>query len=265
MKLTANLSLLYTERPFLQRFAAARADGFEAVEIQFPYDTPIEDIQRALMDSQQRCVLINVPAGDLMNGGEGLAAVPGKQAEYAASLIECLAYARALKVDCVNVLPGRCKDENQKVFYLDTFKKNLLKTAESLAPFGITTTFEAINTRDMPGFIISSSQQMFDVITQLQKPDIIKAQYDIYHMALMGEDVCDVITRNAEHIGHIQFADTPERGEPGTGVLNFAEIFQAIETSGYKGWVGAEYKPTEATSKTLAWKNKLASAVVQCS
>lgn len=265
MKLTANLSLMYLERPFLKRFEAARKDGFTAVEIQFPYDTPLADVQRALNDAGQRCVLINVPAGDLMQGGEGLAAVPGKQAEYAASLVECLAYARALKVSCVNVLPGRCHDDRQRNFYLDTFKTNLVKTAETLAPFGITTTFEAINTRDMPGFLISSSQQMFDIMRQLDKADIIKAQFDVYHMAQMGEDVCDVITRNAEHIGHIQFADTPNRGEPGTGDLDFQAIFQAIETSGYKGWVGAEYKPTALTSDTLGWKNELASAVAQCS
>ncbi|MFC3681079.1 hydroxypyruvate isomerase family protein [Bacterioplanoides pacificum] len=264
MKLSANLSLLYPELPFLQRFAAARADGFRAVEIQFPYDTPIADIRRALDDHGLRCVLINVPAGDLMLGGEGLAAVPGKQAEYAAALVECLAYARALQVQCVNVLPGRCSDENQKVFYLDTFKKNLAKTAQSLAPFGITTTFEAINTRDMPGFLIAFSQQMFDIVRELNMPSV-RAQYDVYHMAMMGEDVCDVITRYADQIGHIQFADTPQRGEPGTGMLDFKSIFRAIETSRYQGWVGAEYKPSNKTSQTLEWKNKLASAVAECS
>lgn len=265
MKLTANLSLMYTERPFLQRFAAARQDGFRAVEIQFPYDTPIDDIQRALRDNDQQCVLINVPAGDLMQGGEGLASVPGKQAEYAAALVECLAYARALKVQCVNVLPGRCSDENQKVFYLDTFKQNLAKTAQSLAPFGITTTFEAINTRDMPGFLIAFSKQMFDIIDELNMGDIVKAQYDVYHMALMGEDVCDVISRYSDYIGHIQFADVPHRHEPGSGTLDFAEIFQTIEMSGYRGWVGAEYKPSKATPKTLAWKNQIASVIAQCS
>lgn len=265
MKLTANLSLMYTERPFLKRFEVARKDGFTAVEIQFPYDTPLTEVKQALNDAGQRCVLINVPAGDLMQGGEGLAAVPGKQAEYAASLVECLAYARALKVSCVNVLPGRCLHESQRAFYLDTFKQNLVKTAETLAPFGITTTFEAINTYDMPGFLISSSQHMFDIIQELDKPGIIKAQFDVYHMSMMGEDVCNVITRNAEHIGHIQFADAPGRQEPGTGNLNFDDIFHTIETSGYQGWMGAEYKPSKTTSTTLQWKNKLASAVAQCS
>ncbi|MDK2778628.1 MAG: TIM barrel protein [Pseudomonadota bacterium] len=264
MKLTANLSLMYTELPFLQRFAAARNDGFPAVEIQFPYDTPIAAIQQALADNQLRCVLINVPAGDLMAGGEGLAAVPGKTAEYAAALVECLAYARALKVSCVNVLPGRCDDENKRVFYLDTFKKNLVKTADSLAPFGITTTFEAINTRDMPGFLISDAQQMMDIVDELQHP-AIRAQFDIYHMALMGCKVCDFIDRYAEKIGHIQFADIPQRGEPGSGTLDFARIFRCIETSAYQGWVGAEYKPTRDTRLTLQWKRELAASVALCS
>ena len=264
MKLTANLSLMYTELPFLQRFAAARNDGFPAVEIQFPYDTPIAAIQQALADNQLRCVLINVPAGDLMAGGEGLSAVPGKTAEYAAALVECLAYARALKVSCVNVLPGRCDDENKRVFYLDTFKKNLVKTADSLAPFGITTTFEAINTRDMPGFLISDAQQMMDIVDELQHP-AIRAQFDIYHMALMGCKVCDFIDRYAEKIGHIQFADIPQRGEPGSGTLDFARIFRCIETSAYQGWVGAEYKPTRDTRLTLQWKRELAASVALCS
>lgn len=264
MKLTANLSLMYTELPFLQRFKAAHNDGFSAVEIQFPYDTPIDRIQHELRENHLRCVLINVPAGDLMQGGEGLASVPARMAEYAAAMVECLAYARALKVSCVNVLPGRCNDENKRVFYLDTFKKNLLKTAESLAPFGITTTFEAINTRDMPNFLISSAPQMIEIIEELKHP-AIKAQFDIYHMALMGCEVCDFIDQNASRIGHIQFADIPNRGEPGSGTLDFAHIFRCIETSGYKGWVGAEYRPSARTSQTLQWKRDLAATVALCS
>ena len=252
MKLAVNLSLMYTELPFLERFAAARKDVFNAVEIQFPYDTPILDIQQALRENNLQCVLINLPAGDLMQGGEGLAAVPGKTAEYAAAMVECLAYARALKVSCVNVLPGRCTDENKRVFYLDTFKKNLVKTADSLAPFNITTTFEAINTRDMPDFLVSTGEQMLGIINELKHPHI-KAQFDVYHMSLMGCKVCEFIEHNGENIGHIQFADIPHRGEPGTGDLDFSVIFNCIELSDYAGWVSAEYRPTKPTSKTLQW------------
>lgn len=252
MNLCVNLSLLYTEVPFLQRFAKAAADGFDAVEMQFPYDTPIAAIQEQLKTHNLRCILINVPAGDLMQGGEGLAAVPARKGEFSAALVECLSYARALKVKCVNVLPGRCFDENKRVFYLETFCQNLSKTAEALSPFGITTTFEAINTRDMPGFLISTVAQMQEVLSKVQHPNV-KMQIDIYHMALMRQNLGSLMQKNIGDIGHIQFADIPNRGEPGTGKLDFAAIFKAIDASGYSGWIGAEYKPTKATSQTLAW------------
>lgn len=259
MKLAANISLLYAEVGFLKRFAAARRDGFRAVEIQFPYTNSIEDIQRALSDNQQQCVLINVPAGDLMDGGEGLASSPGKVAEYAAALVECLSYARALKVSCVNVLPGRCFDENKRHEYLQTFKKNLIKTADALAPFGITTTFEAINTLDMPNFLISNAKDMFDIVRDLAHP-AIKGQLDLYHMAMMGADVpqlLQILQKHSQDIGHIQFADMPGRGEPGSGQLDFEQIFEAITISRYNGWLGAEYRPGQATTRTLSWKKKL--------
>lgn len=252
MKFCANLTLLYTEVPLLQRFALAAADGFSAVEIQFPYDTPIKDIQQQLTKHQLKCVLINVPAGDLMQGGEGLAAVPARKGEFSAALVECLAYARALKVECVNVLAGRCLDENKRVFYLDTFYKNLKKTAEALMPFGIVATFEAINTRDMPGFLISTTEQMLTTLQMVRHPNV-KMQIDIYHMALMRQRLSGFFQDNVEKIGHVQFADIPYRGEPGTGKLDFPKIFKTIAASGYNGWVGAEYKPSKPTSETLAW------------
>ena len=254
MKFCANLTLLYTEVPFIQRFARAAADGFRAIEIQFPYDTAIADIQQQLAKHQLKCVLINLPAGDLMHGGEGLAAVPARKGEFSAALVECLAYARALKVECVNVLAGRCLDENQKEFYLETFYKNLHKTAETLMPFGITATFEAINTQDMPGFLISTTEHMLTTLKEVAHPNV-KMQIDIYHMAVMRQRLSGFFQEHIDTIGHVQFADIPQRGEPGTGKLDFPTIFNSIEKSGYQGWVGAEYKPTKSTSQTLAWLN----------
>ncbi|HUH57092.1 MAG TPA: TIM barrel protein, partial [Pseudomonadales bacterium] len=243
MKFCANLTLLYNEVPFLERFALAAADGFKAIEIQFPYDTPIVQIQQQLLEHDLRCVLINVPAGDLMQGGEGLASVPAKTAEYTAGLVECISYALALKVEFVNVLAGRCLDEDKRVFYLDTFYKNLLKTAETFERFGIKTTFEAINTRDMPGFLISTTDHILTTLKEVNHP-YLKAQFDVYHMALMAQDVEGFISEHAEYIGHIQFADIPDRGEPGSGKLNFPAVFKAIMASSYEGWMAAEYKPT---------------------
>ena len=265
MKLAANLSMLFTEQPLLERFAAAKAAGFNAVEIQFPYVEKVADIKAQLKENDLECVLINVPAGDLMAGGEGLASVPGKEAEFAAALVECLSYVTSLRVKRVNVLPGRCLDESKYPQYLETFKRNLNTAAEMFKPLGVTVTFEAINTFDMPGFVIHNVQQMLDVVEE-SKHDNIKMQFDVYHMARMEEgDISAIISRLGDQIGHIQFADVPGRGEPGTGGLDFKSIFYAIEYSSYKGWVGAEYKPTKNTEDTLRWKQFIASSIAMCS
>lgn len=256
MNLCANLTLLYPELPFLERFAAAAADGFRAVEIQFPYDTPLADLQAQLQRHQLRCVLINVPAGDLMQGGEGLAAVPGREAEFRAALTQCVSYAQGLQVACVNVLPGRCLDSTRSGEYRATLQASLRLAADTLAPLGITTTFEAINTFDMPGFLISTTDDLLQMLAAVDHP-ALKAQFDLYHMARMQQDMLTFLQQQAACIGHIQFADAPQRGEPGTGTLDFPALFRAIGRSGYQGWVGAEYKPTGPTSGTLAWMRQL--------
>jgi hydroxypyruvate isomerase len=265
MKLAANLSMLFHEQPLLERFGAAKSAGFNAVEIQFPYVETVADIKAQLKEQDLECVLINVPAGDLMEGGEGLASVPGKEAEFAAALVECLSYATSLRVKQVNVLPGRCKDESKRAQYLATFKRNLNTAADMFKPLGITVTFEAINTFDMPGFLIHNVQQMLEVMAESDR-DNIKMQFDIYHMARMESgDISAMISRLGNQIGHIQFADAPGRGEPGTGNLDFKSIFYAIEYSSYDGWVGAEYKPTKNTEDTLRWKQFITSSIAMCS
>ena len=265
MKLAANISIRFTEQPLLERFGAAKSAGFNAVEIQFPYVEKVADIKAQLKEHDLECVLINVPAGDLMEGGEGLASVPGKEAEFAAALVECLSYVTSLKVKQVNVLPGRCMDENKRPQYLETFKRNLNTAADMFKPLGVTVTFEAINTFDMPGFLIHNVQQMLDVVEESDRENI-KMQFDVYHMARMEDgDVSAIISRLGDQIGHIQFADVPGRGEPGTGELDFKSIFYAIEYSSYKGWVGAEYKPTQSTEDTLRWKQFIASSIAMCS
>jgi len=265
VKLTANLSMLFTEVPLLQRFGKAKTAGFDAVEIQFPYEEKVADLKAQLDEHELQCVLINVPAGDLMEGGEGLASVPGKEAEFAAALVECLSYVTALKVKRVNVLPGRCLDESKRPFYLETFKRNLNKAAAIFKPLGVTVTFEAINTFDMEGFLIHNVRQMQEVMSDAHE-DNIKMQFDVYHMARMEEgDVSEIISKLGNQIGHIQFADVPGRGEPGTGHLDFKAIFHAIEHSSYQGWVGAEYKPSMLTSETMKWKKMLAANFAMCS
>jgi len=264
MKLAANLSMLFNELPLLERFSAAKSAGFHAVEVQFPYVEKVADIKAELKEHELECVLINVPAGDLMEGGEGLASVPGKEAEFAAALVECLSYVTSLRIKRVNVLPGRCLDDSKRPQYLATFMKNLNTAAEMFKPLGVMVTFEAINTFDMPGFLIHNVQQMQDVMAD-SKHDNIKMQFDVYHMARMEKsNVSALISRLGDQIGHIQFADVPGRGEPGTGELDFESIFHTIECSAYKGWVGAEYKPTKYTEDTLSWKQWVVSNLVVC-
>ncbi len=253
LKFSANLSLLFTEYELTQRFKAAKQNGFSAVEIQFPYSIHPEIFAGLL--AELKLVLFNVPAGDLLQGGEGLACVPEKKAQFEEALAQAVAYAHYVKPEAINILPGRCLDKRQKPRYLETFKENLLLAADTLAPLGIKAVFEAINTYDMPGFLVHSGKQMLNIIKQLKHHNLYM-QYDIYHMHRMGENVADFITRHADRIGHIQFADYPGRGQPGTGEIDFQQVFSAIEKSTYSGWCGAEYKPVGASCDSLDWLNK---------
>jgi hydroxypyruvate isomerase len=255
LKFSANLSLLFTESELIDRFKAAKQSGFSAVEIQFPYSIHPEIFAGLLAEQQLTLVLFNVAAGDLLQGGEGLACVPKKKAQFEEALAQAVAYAHYVKPEAINILPGRCLDKRQKLHYLETYKENLLLAADTLAPLGIKAVFEAINTYDMPGFMTHSGKQMLSIVKQLKHPNLFM-QYDIYHMHRMGENVADFITRHADNIGHIQFADCPGRGQPGTGEIDFQQVFSAIQKSSYSGWCGAEYKPVGVTTESLGWLKK---------
>jgi hydroxypyruvate isomerase len=255
LKFSANLSLLFTEYELINRFKAAKQSGFSAVEIQFPFNAHPEILAAKLAEQQLKLVLFNIAADDLMQGGEGLACVPEKKAQFEEALAQAVAYAHYLKPEVINILPGRCFDKRQKPRYLETFKENLLLAADTLAPLGIKTVFEAINTYDMPSFMIHSGKQMLKIVNQLKHPNLFM-QYDIYHMYRMGENVADFITRHADKIGHIQFADCPDRGQPGTGEIDFQQIFSVIEKSNYSGWCGAEYRPVGVTCDSFGWLSK---------
>jgi hydroxypyruvate isomerase len=252
LKFTANLSLLFTEVALINRFKAAKQQGFDAVEIQFPYSLSKETLKNTLEEAQVNLVLFNVDADDLLQGGEGLASVPEKRHQFREAVAQTLEYARLLKPEVINVLPGRCFNEDRKQHYVETFKENLGFAAEAFAPLGIKTVFEAVNSHDMPGFIIHNGLQMLDILDQLKRPDVFM-QYDVYHMQRMGDKPDEFIARYAVKIGHIQFADCPGRGQPGTGKINFKHVFSVIEKSAYSGWVGAEYNPVGTSVESLGW------------
>ena len=252
MKIAANLSLLFTELPLLARIQAAAAAGFDGVEIQFPYELPALQLKEALARAGLPLRLINLPAGDLMSGGPGLAAVPARQAEFDAALQEALSYAAMVRPACVNVLPGRLAEGVSREQALACLIANLRQTAEAFAVLGIQVLCEAINPLDMPGFLLNTPQQLDEVLRAVNHPNLL-AQFDVYHMARQGLDIPAGLQLLAGRIGHVQFADCPGRGEPGSGQLDFAPLLQALQASGYHGWLGAEYKPTLPTEQTLAW------------
>jgi hydroxypyruvate isomerase len=252
LNFTANLSLLFTEAALIDRFKAAKQAGFNAVEIQFPYELSAADIKDQLDEHDLKLVLFNVAAADLLQGGEGLACVPERRGQFKDALAQTVDYAQLLQPEVINVLPGRCLDNSRLEQYLEIFKENLGIAVDTFTPLGINTVFEAINTHDMPGFIIHSEAQMLDVLNLLNRPELLM-QYDIYHMQMMGEKPEIFIAEHAGQIGHIQFADCPGRGQPGTGRIDFDRMFSVIERSGYSGWVGAEYKPVGTTMESLDW------------
>lgn len=178
--------------------------------------------------------------------------MPEKRAQFRKALEQTVNYARLLKPEAINILAGRCFDNARLADYEQTFKDNLLLAADTFAPLGIKTVFEAINTHDMPSFIIHSGEQMLAVLAELKHPNLFM-QYDIYHANRMGADPAQFIRQHADKIGHIQFADSPNRGQPGTGELDFTQLFRAIEQSSYAGWTGAEYKPIGTTAESLGW------------
>lgn len=253
MKLAANLTMLFTELPLAERIRAAADAGFVGVEVQFPYEVPAHQFKAALQEAGLPLVLINLPVGDLMTGGPGLAAVPERQAEFDAALAQALVYAAGVRPRFVNVLPGRLAAGVGHAQALETLVGNLRRSAEAFAPLGIRVLAEAINPIDMPGFLINTADDLDRLVAAVDHPNFA-AQLDLYHMARQGLDLPACIAALGGRIGHVQFADCPGRGAPGTGSVDFAAALAALREAGYAGWLAAEYRPGEAgTVASLEW------------
>lgn len=246
----ANLSLLFREHALPQRAAAARAAGFAGVEVQFPYELPVSGWTQALGAADLPLVLFNVPAGDLMHGGDGLACVPGREAQFADALATCADYARVLAPRCINVLAGRVPAGADRARCLSVLCDNLARAVDCLAPLGVTVTVEAINRHDMPRFLVDDFATMAAVVAAVPGTAL---QYDLYHMARMGEPLLAQLAAHGARFGHVQFADLPGRHQPGSGTLDFPALFAALDGAGYSGWCGAEYIPAGTTGGSLAW------------
>ena len=236
-KFAANLTLLFTELPFLDRFAAARAAGFDAVECQFPYDYEPVVIRRRLDDNGLRMVLLNLPAGDWPAGDRGLACDPRRHREFRASVHLALEYATLLDVPQLHCLAGVMPPGMDLRRARETYLFNVEHAAGLCGPRGVRLLIEPINTIDMPGYFLSRTEQALDIIAACDSDNVF-LQADVYHMHCMDEDVPAMLRRALPRISHVQLADAPGRHEPGTGVIDYPGVFTLLDELGYDGWIG---------------------------
>jgi hydroxypyruvate isomerase len=251
-RFAANISLLFTEHDFLDRFAAAAAAGFAAVECQFPYDWPIEQVVEAMHAASLPMVLHNLPAGDWAAGERGIACHPDRVEEFRAGVHTALSYARALDCPQLNCLAGIAPAQTDPEVIRSTFIDNLRYAAEALAADGRRLLVEPINTFDIPGFHLNRSAQALELIEAVGADNLL-IQFDLYHAQRMEGELAGTLSRHLDRIGHIQIADNPGRHEPGTGEINFPFLFAHLDAIGYRGWVGCEYLPAAGTVEGLGW------------
>lgn len=247
-RFAANLSFLFTELPFLDRFEAAARAGFRGVEFMFPYATPAAEIRSRLDASGLELVLFNLPPGHWDKGERGFAALPGREDEFASAVDLALNYAEALACPRLHAMAGLAAHGATRAAYV----ANLRLAAEWAAPQGIDILIEPINTRDMPDYFLTRTADARDVIAEVGAPNL-GLQLDLYHRHLMEGDVEGAIAEFAPLARHMQCADPPDRGEPSTREIDYARLFRAIDEVGYGGWIGCEYRPRSGTEAGLVW------------
>jgi hydroxypyruvate isomerase len=255
----ANLTMLFTEVPFLERFAAARAAGFDAVEYLFPYAYPKHILADQLQHHQLRQVLHNLPAGDWDAGERGIACHPDRVAEFREGVARAIDYATALGCPRVNCLAGKVPAGVAQEHAHVTFVGNLKFAAAALQEAGIRLLIEPINHYDIPGFFLTRTEQALAIVEEVGSDNLF-VQYDIYHAQRMEGELGSTLQKHLHRIGHIQLADNPGRHEPGTGEINFRWLLGHIDALGYQGTIGCEYKPRTTTTQGLDWRAALVAA-----
>jgi hydroxypyruvate isomerase len=251
-KFAANLTMLFNELPFLDRFAAAAEAGFKGVEYLFPYDFDKNELAGKLREFGLTQVLHNLPAGNWAGGERGIAILPDRVSEFRESVSRAIDYAGTLGCGQVNCLAGLTPKDGSPERLRETFVANLDFAARALKDAGVKLLIEAINTRDIPGFYLTNTKQTMAIIDEVGSDNLF-FQYDIYHMQIMEGDLTRTIEANLARIPHMQLADNPGRGEPGTGEINYPFLFKKLDEIGYDGWIGCEYKPKTATTDGLGW------------
>ncbi len=255
-RFSANLSMLFTERPMLDRYAAAAAAGFRAVEVQFPYDHPAEVLRARLEAHDLSMVLHNLPAGDWAAGERGIACLPDRIDEFRDGVQRAIAYARVLGVPQLNCLAGIAPLGADERVLRATLVGNLRHAAAELGKAGLGLLIEPINTFDIPGFFLNRTAQALDILDEVGAPHA-KVQFDCYHAQRMEGELCGTLSRHLDRIGHVQIADNPGRHEPGTGEIHHGNLFRHLDAIGYRGWVGCEYKPATTTEAGLGWLREI--------
>lgn len=248
----ANLTMLYAEMEFLERFAAASNDGFAAVEYLFPYAYDAAELARRLREHHLEQVLFNLPAGDWSAGDRGIACDPGRVDEFRSGVAQAVAYAKALDCRRVNCLAGKVPPGVSPAQAHATFVTNLRFAASELANAGVRLLIEPVNTFDIPGFFLSRTGQALAILDEVDS-DNLALQYDVYHAQRMEGELIATLGANLARIGHVQVADNPGRHEPGTGEINYPFVFERLDALGYAGFVGCEYVPQTTASAGLAW------------
>jgi hydroxypyruvate isomerase len=254
-KFAANLSFMYNEVPFPERFAAAAKDGFKGVEFLFPYDYPASDVAGWLKNNGLFNCLFNMPPGDFAGGERGIASLPGREEEFKAGVAKALEYAAALGTPTLHAMAGLFPaggDAALRAKHREVYVKNLRYAAQELGKKGLGFVIEPINTRDIPGYFINTQAEGHAICKEVGEPNL-KVQMDFYHAQIVEGDLSVTFKNNFATIGHTQIASVPARHEPDEGEVNYRHIFKLLDEMGYQGWVGCEYKPRGKTSDGLGW------------
>ena len=251
-KFAANLSTMFTERPFLERFGAARAAGFAAVECQFPYEAAAGEVRAQLDEHGLELVLFNTPPGDFAAGERGLAGLPGRESDFEAALERTLAYAETLGARFLHVMAGVQPNDQRPEACLEVYRENLVKACAAARSAGRICLIEPINTRDIPGYLLNTPDEAAALIQELGD-DTLKLQFDFYHCQTMRGDLSAQFERHQALIPHVQVANLPGRHEPDRGEIAYDFIFELLDRRGFDGWVGCEYVPAGRTEDGLGW------------
>ena len=254
-RFAANLSMLFTEVPFLDRFERAARAGFEAVEFLFPYAHTAQEIKQRLDATGLRIVLHNLPAGDWDAGERGIACHPDRVEEFRDGVERAIGYAQALGVPQLNCLAGKAPAGVDAATLRRAFVGNLRHAAARLGDAGLRLLIEPINPFDIPGFVLNRTDDAIAILDEVGAPNVF-VQYDIYHAQRTEGELAATLQKHLPRIAHVQLADNPGRNEPGTGEINYPYLFAHLDRIGYQGWVGCEYKPAQGTEAGLGWLKK---------